>query len=134
MTEWDRKEEWRKRGKDFLVVVSRHEVKTPIAFEGPHRWAVYAYIYPAHAHFAAFKGPDMWQDATSLGFHGGCSLLRYHHDEAGKVLSVQCGADYHHLHDDRFADMATPDAAYEVFSDADELFETLTRMGAVCAD
>lgn len=133
MTEWDRKEEWHKRGNNFLIVIHRHEVKLLDPYEGPHRWAVYAYIYPKHPHFAAFKGPDMWQDATSLGFHGGCSFLRYHRGDAEEVMSVQCGADYHHLHDDRFTDMATPDEAHEVFSDAEELFEKLTRMGAVCA-
>lgn len=133
MSDWKHKDEWSKRGKDFLVVISRHEAHLNDPYEGPHRWAVYAYIYPAHAHFAAFKGPDMWQDATALGFHGMCSFLRYHHDEAGKVLSVQCGADYHHLHDDLFSDMATADEAYEVFWDADRLFETLTNMGAACA-
>lgn len=128
---WDRKEEWRKPGKDFLIVVSRHEVQVDAFWaDGPHRWAVYAYIYPAHPHFAKFEGPDMWQPATDLEFHAGCSFLRYHHDETGKVTSVQCGADYHHLHDDRFTEMETPEEAYQVFNDATELFERLTRMGA----
>jgi hypothetical protein len=135
MGDWDRKDEWHKRGKDFLVVISRHEVMRTEASifdfdEGPHRWAVYAYIYPAHPHFAKFSGTDMWQDASNLGFHGGCSLLRYHHEADGKVTSVQCGGDYNHLHDTRFTNMATAEDARAVFNDADELFERLTRMGA----
>jgi hypothetical protein len=43
----------------------------------------------------------------------------------GKVTSAKVGADYHHLHDDRFTHYATASDAYEVFGDADELFEQL---------
>lgn len=129
MTDWNRKEEWRKNGKDFLIVVSRHEVKLFDAYEGPHRWAVYAYIYPAHPHFAKFEGKDMYQDAADLGFHGGCTFFCYHRGDAGEVNSVQCGGDYNHLHDDRFTRMATKEDAYSVFRDADDLFEKLTNMG-----
>jgi len=130
MNSWDHKDEWRRQGKDFLIVISRHSSNLVDHYEGPNRWAVYAYIYPAHSNFSSFKGPDMWQSATDIGFHGGCTMLCYHYDESGKVMSIQCGGDYNHLHDGRFTDMGSSADAREVFSDADALFETLTRLGA----
>lgn len=123
--EWRHKDEWRKRGQDFLIVVSRHSVASEYP-DGPNRWAVYAYIYPKHPHFAAFDGPKMWQDATAvMPLHGGCSLLEYPMYE-GVVSSVKIGADYNHLHDDSFAHYATQDDAAEVFSDAAELYQWLS--------
>jgi hypothetical protein len=124
---WDHKDVWRRRGKDFLIEVTRHSVKSVDYWEGPNRWCVYAYIYTAHPHFAAFDGPSIFQDATSqMHLHRGCSFLEYPMYE-GKVTSAKVGADYHHLHDDRFTHYATASDAYEVFSDADELFEQLQR-------
>jgi hypothetical protein len=130
--EWNRKETWRKWGKDFMVEISRHE--EPVRdesgcfdAEGPHRWRVYAYVYPKHPHFAAFNGTeDMWQDAAaSLPFHGGPSFCRKHMDTKGAVTSYQVGADYNHLHDTHFTRYATPVEASEVFEDAQQLFGRL---------
>ena len=121
---WDHKDEWRKHGTDFLVTISRHNQPSMDQFDGVNRWAVYAYIYPKHPHFANFDGPHMWQEASgAMPLHGGCSLLEYPMYE-GKVTSVKVGADYHHLHDD-FTHYATPQDAYEVFADADRLFDWL---------
>lgn len=121
---WDHKDVWRRRGKDFLIEITRHNGLAS-DWDGPHRWAVYAYIYPKHPHFVEFKGASLWQDATTvLHLHGSCSYLEYPMFD-GKVTSVKIGADYHHLHDDRFTHYGTPAEAYEVFSDADELFEQL---------
>lgn len=129
---WGHKDEWRLRGNDFMVVVSRHAVEMPDAYriDGPHRWCVYAYIYPKHPHFAAFSGDDdMLQEAAQcLPLHGGPSLMRMHWDKAGKALSAQVGADYNHLHDDRFTHYETRVAARDVFDDAETLFERLQRM------
>jgi hypothetical protein len=122
---WDHKDVWRRRGKDFLIEVTRHSVKPVDHWEGPHRWAVYAYIYPKHPHFGAFDGPNMWQDATTaLHLHGGCSVLEYPM-YGGNVTSVKVGADYHHLHDSEYSFYETPGDAYRVFEDANELFEQL---------
>lgn len=130
MSGWARKDLWRKFGKDFLVEISRHEVENTRAFDDPdvgnHRWAVYAYIYPKHPHFAQFAGPAMWQEAASvLPLHGSPSLLRWHRDDDGKPTSVQVGADYNHLHDARFTHDATKSDARVQFSDAQELFDWL---------
>lgn len=122
---WRHKDSWGRRGKDFMVEITRHSVEPVDYWEGPNRWAVYAYIYPAHPHFAAFQGPAIYQDASAqLHFHGGCSFLEYPMYD-GKVTCVKVGADYHHLHDERFTHYATADDAYTVFGDADELFEQL---------
>ncbi len=129
---WDRKELWRKWADGFMVEVSRHE--EPVRdqsfcydAEGPHRWCVYAYIYPKHPHFARFDGTEnMWQEAAAeLPFHGGPSFYRKHINGGGEVVSYQVGADYHHLHDTHFTRCATPAEASEVFEDAQALFNRL---------
>lgn len=127
--DWKHKDEWKKRGTDFMVVVSRHE-ESALAGDGPNRWCVYAYIYPKHPHFKNFDGPRMWQDAASMmPMHGGPSLLNYHRSEDA-ITSVQVGADYHHHMDDHFTHYAIKGEAYEVFSDADELFQWLENMAS----
>lgn len=132
---FNRKELWRKWGKDFMVEVSRHEEPASDEYAcydsaGPHRWCVYAYIYPKHPHFAAFNGTEeMWQDAaTSLPFHAGPSLCRKHFDNSGAVTSYQVGADYNHLHDTHYTRCATADEAWDVFEDAESLHARLTAM------
>lgn len=125
-TEWTHKDEWRRRGENFLVTISRHYA-LHTRDGGPHRWAVYAYIYPNHSLFGEFSGGDMWQPAAlELPLHFGPSLLKWHFYENGKPSSVQIGADYDHLHDERFTYYADPESAQEVFNDADLLFEYLT--------
>lgn len=134
MTKWRHKDEWRRSGKDFAVMVSRHsesdscEPTGCFDSEGPNRWCVYAFIYPKHPHFVNFNGLNMWQDATSLGFHGGCSFLKYHHDNNGNIVSIQCGCDYNHLGDWEYTRHATPDEAYEVLRDAENIFKRLQSM------
>jgi hypothetical protein len=124
---WKHRDEWRQRGRDFMVMVSRHTVSTVDYWEGPNRWAVYAYVYPKHPHFAKFEGPAMFQDAAAImPLHAGASFLQWHRDDDGKPCSVQVGADYHHLDDD-FTKYATKDEAYIVFADADNLFKWLTE-------
>lgn len=133
MTEWDHKDEWRKRGKDFLVMVSRHTVKRMESFsgcfdeEGENRWVIYAYFYPKHPHFKKFDGDDMHQDAASLGMHGGCTFFRRHVND-GAVTSIQVGCDYNHLHDWQYTQYSRPDEARSIFADADSLFEKLQNM------
>lgn len=127
---WDHKEEWWQRGQNFLVVVRRWASNFEDSFEGPHRWAVYAYIYPKHPYFAAFNGPHMWQEAaTAMPFHSYPSLLEYPMYE-GAISAVKVGSDYHHLHDDRFTHYATKEEAREVFNDAQELHDWLAAKSA----
>ncbi len=123
LTNWDRKDEWQRSGKDFLIVVRHYTVDPSVVYEGPHRWNVYAYIYPKHRAFGSFEGPTMYQPAASaLPLHGGPSFLCWHYNYDKTPCSVQVGSDYSHLYDDRFHQYATPEDAHEVFSDADELF------------
>lgn len=134
MSDWAHKDEWKRHGKDFLVVVSRHSVNLaePSSScyddDGGNRWAIYAYIYPKHPHFAKFEGDHLWQDATNLRMHGGCSFLRRHFRKDGEVLSIQVGADYNHLHDGMYTWLATSQDAFAVFEDAAELFDLLESM------
>jgi len=130
---WRHKDVWTRDGTNFIVQVSRHSVEKVAEYDstGPHRWCVYAYIYPEHHEFASFKGPDMWQDAaTDLPLHGGPSMLRWHYNTSGEPTSVQVGADYNHLHDEDFTHMATDDDARKVFADADKLHSALSAKEA----
>ena len=131
MKKWELKDEWHRHGKDCLVVVRHHTVIPFAAFlsDGVHRWCIYAYIYPKHQKFADFDGKNIYQPATqNMPLHGGCSFLRWHIDsETKEPTSVQVGADYNHYGDDEFLHYATPEDAYEVFSDADALFDFLNN-------
>ena len=130
MSNWTHKDEWKMTGKDFIVQVSRHSA-TPSEYdlsEGVNRWAVYAYIYPRHPHFASFTGDDMNQDAACMmPLHCGPSFFRRHIGDDGKTCSVQVGADYHHLYDSRFTHHATKEDAGEVFGDAENLHVWLSE-------
>lgn len=130
---WRHVDVWHRKGKDFLIEIRRHSAHVAeFESEGPNRWCVYAYIYPKHPHFAAFSGSSIFQDAgAQLHFHRGPSYLEYPMYE-GKVTSVKVGADYHHLHDERFTHYVTAADAREVFDDAEELFLQLqTRVDQV---
>ena len=47
--EWEHKEEWRKFGTDFMVMISRHKRGEEFC------WCVYAYLYPKHPKFGTFS-------------------------------------------------------------------------------
>lgn len=124
---WKHKDEWKLFGKNYLVAITRH-TESAFAGDGEHRWCVYAYIYPKHPHFSNFSGADMWQDsATCLPLHGGPTYLEYPMYN-GEVTSVKVGCDYNHLHDTYFTHCATKEEAYEVFEDAEILYNFLKRL------
>ena len=126
---WDKKDEWHKHGKDFLVVVKHYTAfVSPEFMEGPHRWNVYAYVYPKHPQFGKFEGKEMFQPAANeMPFHCGPSFFRVHRDDDGNIASIQVGSDYNHLHDEKFTHMETKEQASEVFDDAEELINWLTN-------
>jgi len=124
---YEHKDVWTRRAVTFCVQVSRHTATPHAPGEGPNRWCVYAYLYPTHPHFASFDGDKIFQPAaTALPLHAYPSLLERHRDAKGDVASIQVGADYHHLHDERFTDYATREDAAEVFRDAEDLFAWLS--------
>ena len=126
---WNHKEEWYKRGADFRVVVRRWSFPESHwnQREGRQVWNVYAYIYPKHQLFDSFEGPVMFQPAASaLPLHCGPTFLEYHIGQDGQVASLQVGADYRHLGDERFSHYKTREEAREVFQDAEELFAYLS--------
>lgn len=125
---WNKAELWTRRTDRFCVEVRRH-TEPPCAYTntGPNRWFVYAYIYQTHAHFAKFDGSDMWQGASiALPLHGGPSMLRWHYDANGDPTSVQVGADYNHLGDERYTFFDNAEQAFQVFRDASDLYEWLS--------
>lgn len=124
---WKRKEVWHKYGDGFCVEVSHHTSLPISKEEGPHRWCVYAYIYPTHPHFEKFEGDKIYQDAaTALPLHGGASLLHWHQDGKGKITSVQVGGDYNHDGDAKYTHCEDSADAYPVFRDAEELVTWLS--------
>jgi hypothetical protein len=127
--QWKRSEDWKREGKHFLVLV--HHYVTP-AIDGlceeENKWCVYAYLYPKHWRFATVVGDQIWQEALeNLRLHCGCTFLKRHYFDNGEVCSIQFGADYNHLHDERYLLMSTAEDARSVFNDADELFEQLSQ-------
>lgn len=132
MSNWEKKNVWRKRGKDFMVEVFHSTVELPESAkmyltEGENRWCVYAYIYPKHRLFNTFEGDKLWQDATqNLPLHSGCTYLRYPQYK-GVTTAVKVGGDYNHAWDDHFTHYADENEARTVFSDADELFDYLSK-------
>ena len=139
MSDWEKRDVWTKRERTFAVEVSHHEappLRSGLAMdEGPHRWAVYAYVYPEHPLFKALDANGgIWQAATGhLPLHVGCSLFRTHRREDGAITSYQIGADYHHLYDEFYTHMATREDARLVFLDAEALCEALAASGSAGA-
>lgn len=134
--DWDRKSEWRKMGNGFQVQVSRHERGLSEIFsdEGPHRWSVYAYIYPKHPMFGRFiPYGKTWQEAaTSLPLHAYPSFFKAHRandEDREEITAFQVGSDYNHLHDERFTYMDDDNFPEEVAFDAQALFDFLARDG-----
>jgi hypothetical protein len=58
--------------------------------------------------------------------HSYCSYFKKHSDGA-KVTSIQIGADYDHLHDEKYTYIKTAWDATEIFSDAQALFDAAKR-------
>lgn len=113
-------QQWRKRGKDFLIEINHH-----VPYADNNEWNVYAYIYPNHNLFNnKTLGEDMF-NAGGLPFHWGASYCKWHRDTKGDVTAKQYGSDYNHLGDDyekvsRLKDM------HGLICDAERLFNYLT--------
>jgi len=122
---WKKLEEWLKREKDFTVVVKHWTEEEFDTREGPHRWGVYAFIYPSHQHFKKLTGDNIFHaGAQEIPIHGGPSRFCRHWDSAGaNVTSVEIGADYHHDGDRHYTFNDTGEA---VLFDADKLVRWLS--------
>lgn len=123
MSKYDKIEHWVRRGRTFAVEV-RHHICT-LELHGIHRWCVYVFLYPTHAKFREAMEPEFAVcSLPNAPLHRGATFRRTHLNEDGTdIVSVEVGADYNHLHDERFTWMATPEDAREVFADADALFD-----------
>jgi hypothetical protein len=115
-------DEWTIRGLNYCIVVRRHSVE-PSGGDGPHRWCVYAYVYPMHRLFPAMHQQlYTWKEPyASMPLHGGCSLRQVHMGVFA-VSSIQVGADYNHLYDTAYTWMETREEATPVFRDAFNLW------------
>lgn len=120
---WDHKDIWRKREDKFLIEISRHEVDYKEKDKGSSRWCIYIYIYPGYFLFEKILKEGRHSDIINdMPLHGGESYFQKHINEKGEITSIQIGADYDHLHDDRYSFYNTKENASSVFADADNLF------------
>lgn len=124
------REEWRREGESFLVTVKHHTepIDAHRPEKGPHRWAVYAYVYPPHPRFSTLRdGMGIFDDALfDWPLHCGCSRIQVYRVNGTEITSFEIGADYAHSGDDHFTFYNTPDLASSVFFDADRLFDFLS--------
>ncbi|TAA20332.1 hypothetical protein [Pseudoxanthomonas winnipegensis] len=124
MNDWKHKDKWSLESRSFTIEVSRHAV-VGLDAQPENIWCVYAYVYPKHPLFARFNpAGGMWEQ-PSLPGHSCVSYFRAHKNEQDAITSYQIGWDYNHDGDWRFTQMASKADAYEVFRDAEELFEHL---------
>jgi hypothetical protein len=123
--EWEHRDLWVLRHKNFAVEVSRHIAQAHEELDlGPNRWCVYVYVYPTHPLSGSIDlDGGMWQNSLAdFPLHAGCTFFKVHQQFKGEVASVQIGCDYNHYEDDCYSHMATKAEASSVFRDAEELF------------
>lgn len=133
--QYTHKETWSRRGKDFLIEVVRWETMTEEIYKklqkdiglnnGRYVWNIYCYIYSKHKLFDAILGEE-YEDCP-VPFHGGCTLSQWNRKQDGTVTSKQYGCDYNHYQDEHFTFIEKPEEAYEVFNDAEEIFNELSE-------
>jgi hypothetical protein len=122
--EWKKFDEWRKKGNGFLVSVlyTKSDVEE-------NRWFVYAYIYPNHPLFEKLTEEVILSPETRVfNFHGGCTFAQWHRTANNVIASKKYGCDYNHYGDDEYLCMETPEAAREIFEDAEALYDKLTSL------
>lgn len=125
--EWKQAEEWSRSGRGFSVIVRHWSVQYG-AEPVKHCWNVYAVISSRHPLFESFTDDTMYQDAAcALPLHAGPSYFERFHAQPPRLAAVKVGSDYRHYRDERFAECETRADAYEVFRDADELFDHLAE-------
>lgn len=136
LKEYKHKETWGRRGNNFYVEVVRWEIMSAEKFDeykqkwgsdtGRFVWNVYCYLYPNHPLFNASEKEDMF-DCPVNSFHGGSTFAEWYRKEDGTVSCKKYGCDYNHYQDEDFTHMESPNDAYEVFMDAENLFNELSK-------
>lgn len=125
---------WKRAGEHAYVEIQLSVMPHEDPFDkgtGPYRWAVYANISETHPLYAEFDkdSDDIWQRGTrDMPLHSYPSFFatRSYRRPPSKAREwVIVGADYNHLHDERFTHMATPEDATAVFRDAERLAQWL---------
>ena len=117
------KETWSRRGEAFCIEVVRWESK---GFDDKteYIWNIYCYIYEGHDLFFELTDEFLFGGGR-LNFHHGCTYGRWFRDAENIVRTKQYGCDYNHIWDVDIKDIKDPKEAYEVFNDAEDLFEQL---------
>ena len=134
LTKYGHKEEWSRRGKNFTMQIVRWETMSEESFNkmnldigtytGRYVWNVYFYLFPKHRLFAETIEDDM-NDCPVNNLHYGCTFSRWHYNEDGEITAKQYGCDYNHYTDERFSFIKNIEDAYEIFNDAEDLFNEL---------
>jgi hypothetical protein len=115
------REIWSLDGKSFAVEVGHW--KMPLI---GNIWNIYVVFW---SDFPQFN--DMQDDFNGMiapiEFHGGVTFHQFTYDSYAYCLSKKYGCDYNHAWDSRFTAASTKEEAIEVFTDANNIFETLLQ-------
>lgn len=122
MKEWQQETNWLKREKGFNVKVKKwtmqgwdfenNELKTK------NCWNIYVSYFRDNPDFNSIKNEDF---DFGYDFHGGITYTNF----TENVKEIGC--DYLHCNDEKFEGFSTPKEAYEVFDDANAIYEYLKQ-------
>lgn len=135
MNDFQKAEEWTKRGKKFTVLV-KHWTRPEISgsdyhYPEKHCWNVYALVLKGHPWFEKVDPKAYsWECGFPFDFHGGATYLEPLWNKEGEVTGYKIGNDYLHHGDDGFEEAATPEEAWVVFAEAKGLFEAMAEAEA----
>jgi hypothetical protein len=120
MIEYNKSESWATRGDNFCIEVKHWKSGDS------NRWNVYAHIFEEHP---IFKDIEKQKNLT---LHWGPTyhklktvddIEKHKWSKLSKTITI--GSDYAHLYDERFEMFSTKEDAWEVFEDAEILFNEL---------
>jgi len=117
------KEIWGRREDDFFIEVVRWNSEDILEGE-ISIWNIYCYIYPSHKLFNELTDESIF-GAEILNFPGRCAYCRFHRNTNGEIASKQYGNDYNPIWDEEIRKINNPEEAYEVFNDAEDLYNFL---------
>lgn len=133
--EWQHKDVWRKSGNAFSVEIvhwfSPEFSSGDRIYPRKEHWNIYAHLMPKHPLFSEYNLAEDYPEGP-IPFHGGVTWFLVHRNLAGtEITSLEIGCDYAHCQDERFEEYATPEQAWEVFADAQGIFDMLNDGAAV---
>ena len=128
--EFTKKEIWTKHGDYFLVEVVHwtspdYDYITYEKIGIKNHWNVYLKLFKKHPLFGKLDfSHDVYYNQPLIGgldFHSGITFMEWLYDVEGNPIRCTLGSDYGHIYDN-MEDIATEKDAWNVFRDADSLY------------